>query len=153
MKAFKKKDLYKLKAAINGFTTESRRIRAKEINPKSLKEKERGWERKRSLGLHSRFHQLAYALMLGKRYDDLEPNRPLFYNSWQTGVAIEEIMTICRMYGGYRLRWAQREFNQEAILHWLKTGENQIFVWDAKPRKFSAKAKVTKVAGKTERVA
>lgn len=148
MKAFKKKDLYKLKAAINGFTTESRRIRAKEINPRSLKEKERGWERKRSLGLHSRFHQLAYALMLGKRYDDLEPNRPLYYNDWQTKIAISEIMTICRMYGGYRLRWAKSDFNEESILHWLKTGENLVFTWEEKPKKINLVGKVRKVVDK-----
>jgi hypothetical protein len=129
-KAFRKKDLYILKAAINGFTAESHRIRAKEIDPKHLEEKARGWDRKRSLGLVSRFHQLAYAYMLGRKYSDIEPNRPLKVNLWQTARAADEIVKLCKMYGGYRAYWC-KELDRDAIINWFKTDEN-IFRWMSK---------------------
>lgn len=133
MKAFTKRDLYKLKAAINGFTGEAIRIRENEIKPKHLEEKAKGWERKRSLGLHSRFHQLAYAFMLGKKYSDLEKGRPLVKNWWQTDSAAETILAICRLYGGYRLYWC-KELTKDTIINWFKTDEN-IFTWEPKPKR------------------
>lgn len=150
MKAFKKKDLYILKAAINGFSGESRRIRAKEIHPKSLDEKAQGWHRKRELGWHSRYHQLAYALMLGKRYDEVEKNRPLYFNDWETKAAINEIINIVKMYGDYRVRYDRGALNPEAIAHWFKTGENTVFNWE--PRVKTFKVKVVNVIDKTKRL-
>jgi len=151
MKALKKKDLYVLKAAINGFSEEARRIRKKEIHPNSFEKREQGWSRKRSLGLHARFHMLAYAFMLGKRYDDLEKNRPLFFNGWQSAVAADEILAICKMYGGYRIRYGNRELTQEAVLHWFKTGENLVFKWEEP--KVVGYTLQCKVVSKTEKVA
>lgn len=127
MKALKKKNLFVLKAAINGFCQEARNIRVKIIQPNHSEKKSWGWNRKRLLGLHTRFHLLAYAFMLGKRYDELEKNKPLGVNSWQSGPAAHEIISICRMYGGYRVRYASKELSQEAILRWFKTGENLVF--------------------------
>jgi len=153
MKAFTKKDLYKLKAAINGFTDESRRILKKEINSKHLEGKTYGWNRKRSLGWHSRLHQLAYALMLGKRYDDVESNRSLYFNDWQLNEAVRNIASICIIYGGYRVYLSENEFNENNILHWLKTGDNVIFRWEKNPKKFKVSCRVTKILNKSGEVA
>jgi hypothetical protein len=136
MKAFKKRDLYVLKAAIKGFAAEAQHIRQKDILPNTHEARQRGWARKRSLGLHARFHQLAYAFMLGKKYSALEKGRPLAENYWQTNSAATEILNICKLYGGYRVQWC-KELTKDAIIQWFKTDEN-IFTWELASKKVSS---------------
>lgn len=130
MKALRKRDLYVLRAAIKGFASEARNIRKTEIHPSVDIERANAWNKKRSLGLHARFHMLAYAFMLGKRYDELENNRPLYFNGWQTNTAVTEILAICRVYGDYRVRYGGKDLTAETVMHWFKTGENIAFTWE-----------------------
>jgi len=78
MKAYNKTQLFILKATIKGFMEEAKKIQKNEILPMEKEERQRGRNRKNLLGLHARFHLLAYALMLGRRYDELEKNKALF---------------------------------------------------------------------------
>lgn len=142
MKAYNKKQLYILKATIKGFTAEARKIQKSEILPKSKEERQQGRNRKNLLGLHARFHLLAYALMLGRRYDELEKNKPLFTNRYQTKTAAEEILNVCKLYGDYRIKWS-KELTVDAITLWLATGENHIFIWDDTQKKNSQPTKAS----------
>lgn len=132
-KAFRKKDLFILRAAINGFAAGSRDIRNKEIRPSKELERYNAWDRKRSMGLQARVHLLAYAYLLGMKYSDVEPNRPLDLKYWsQVDSISKQVLRVCELYGGYRVYWC-KDLNQDAIVNWFKTDEN-IFVWES-PKK------------------
>lgn len=140
-KAFRKRDLFILRAAINGFAAGAREIRNKEILPSKELERYKAWDRKRSMGLQARAHLLAYAYLLGMKYSDVEPNRPLNQKYWsQTESLARQVLKVCELYGGYRVYWC-KDLNQDAIVNWFKTDEN-IFVWDppTKPKSDNTKS-------------
>jgi len=68
-----KKQLLLLKAKIKGFAEESKRIR-RFINKSSGSTRYHYWEIKRSLGKEVRLHLLAYGLLRGIPYNQIEPN-------------------------------------------------------------------------------
>lgn len=64
-------NLRALRAKIKGFCAESTSVR-KDINRSRDQKKARLWDEKRSLGSVAREHLIAYALLRGKKYEELE---------------------------------------------------------------------------------
>ncbi len=73
MKTYNKSQLISLKAKVKGLAEEGIRTR-KFINASSGERKNYYWEMKRTLGVEARYHLLAYGLLRGLSYDQIEPN-------------------------------------------------------------------------------
>lgn len=129
MKAFKKKDLASLRAAIKGFEIESRRIRTKDISPKKGLEKYNGWRKKRMLGSKARLYLLAYAFLLGKNRKQVENNTASYYQySWGWSSISKDMISIIKVHA-----YLPYNFDEKKIANWLAGEENDTFVIPKKP--------------------
>ncbi len=146
-RAFKKKSkiLRGLKASIKGYADESRRIREKEIKPNAGWNRWTAWEHKKELGQTARIMQLAYGLMLGKSYSQIEPSKPLSNRNYGCRAGSDRsyanaIIDICKFY------WPSLHYSQnlttDAVLCWFRTDENVLFV--------PARSKKVRFRGKDE---
>lgn len=75
-KAFKKEQLFALKAMMKGCMGESKEIR-KDIHTTSGAEKYGNWNKKRNLGSHARHVALAYAFLRNIPYSKVETKRKI----------------------------------------------------------------------------
>lgn len=77
-----KSQLLSLKAKIKGLAAEGRRTRMF-ISKSQGERKYYYWDQKRSIGMEARYHLIAYGLLLGKDYKEIEPNaNPDRLSSW-----------------------------------------------------------------------
>ncbi len=73
MKTFNKSQLISLKGKVKGLAAEGLRTR-EFINASKGKRRDYYWNMKRSIGVETRYHLLAYGLLRGLSYDQMEPN-------------------------------------------------------------------------------
>ena len=73
MKYFTRHELLILKAKIKGLAAEGTRTR-NILRKKRGKEREKYWELKKQIGKEARYYLIAYGLLRGVSYSDIEPN-------------------------------------------------------------------------------
>lgn len=81
METYNKSELIALKGKIKGLAEEGLRTR-KFIKASKGERREYYWDMKRSIGIESRYHLLAYGLLRGVAYDKLEPNSNKYNLIW-----------------------------------------------------------------------
>lgn len=127
--AYKKRELTALRSAIKGLSQEIKDFYKKEILPKKGKKRAIGRYRHQQIKKMARIHYLAYALLLGKRYDQIEEKRPCYcqYQSFIQERLAEQIIRLVAAYlpnGFYGISGIP---SKEYVFHWFKTGENLAF--------------------------
>jgi len=73
MKFYNRRQLLTLKAKIKGLAAEVKKTR-EILQTKSGDAKYYLWQIKREIGLETRLHLIAYGLLRGKRFSEIEPN-------------------------------------------------------------------------------
>jgi len=109
MKFYNRKQLLTLKAKIKGLANEGRRTR-EILQTKSGDTKWNLWQIKREIGLETRLYLIAYGLLRGKRFSEIEPNtkvcsalpkhpKPLDYQHyfyWESDFPWQRLLDIIR---------------------------------------------------------
>lgn len=128
-RAYRKRELVVLKSAIKGLSQEIKDCYRKKALLKKGKERAYGRYELQDLKVAIRFHYLAYALMTGKRYDQIEEKRPFYTECCplRQEQAAEKLIKVIATYLPYHFAFYHGLPSKEHIIHWFKTGENYAF--------------------------
>jgi hypothetical protein len=147
-KACTRKDLALIRGTIKGLSEESKRFRQKYINPSSGEKKHSLQSQRKWLGQQARAYMLAYAFLRGKKYSEVEPNRPLdtYYqkcildhlkkDTWYTVIESLYSPTLWKVYAIiYRnsshathvIRRAEEYYDKHPLKIWVEEDYNPVF--------------------------
>jgi hypothetical protein len=106
MKYFTKHQLLTLKAKIKGLAAEGGRTRGI-LQTKTGEARDHYWNLKRSIGKEARYHLIAYGLLRGKDYSQIEPNsdKHLLYWNLDFSYLLQVIHNHCP---GYHSLWTPK---------------------------------------------
>jgi hypothetical protein len=99
---FTRDQLLTLKAKIKGLAAEGSRTRCI-LQTKKGESRDHYWNLKRSIGREARYHLIAYGLLRGKLYSNIEPNsnKSLLYWSLDFSYLLQVIHNHCPYNSGY----------------------------------------------------
>lgn len=101
MKTYNRNELLTLKAKIKGLAQEGARTHQILRTKKGL-ERDRYWCLKRQIGLEARHYLIAYALLRGKTFQEIEPKANLTLAQWKISAPrVADIMKLEKPYNGW----------------------------------------------------